>query len=127
MNSISKETVTAFIACENGWNQRYGFIINVDEIGFLVILQNNPQLCVSLFAPKSGNHIADFPLNEETFLQCSTKVKTRKMLLGYSDQIQKLIDKFGKEYLLKRDLEEYQKNILKFGKRPETITQSIYE
>jgi hypothetical protein len=127
MNSISKETVKTFIACKNGWNQRFGFIMNVDEIEFLVIPQTNPRLCVSFYAPRSGDHIVDFPLSEETLLQCNTKEKTRKMLLSYSDKIQKFISMCGKEHLLKRDLEKYQENILEFGKRPETVTQSIYE
>jgi hypothetical protein len=127
MSSISKETVKAFIACENGWNQRFGFVMNVDEIEFLVIPENRPGLYVSFFTPKSGDHIISFPLSETTLLQCNTKEKTREMLLSYSDKIQKFIDKYGKEYILEKDFEEYQKNILKFGERPQTITQSIYE
>ncbi|WP_281828263.1 hypothetical protein [Lactobacillus amylolyticus] len=127
MSSISKETVKAFIACENGWNQRFGFVMNVDKLDFLVVLQNKPQLCISLYGSKSGDHIVDFQASEEAFWRCDTKEKTRKMLLSYSGKIQKFIDKYGKEYILEKDFEEYQKNILKFGERPQTITQSICE
>jgi hypothetical protein len=127
MSSISKKTVKAFIACENGWNQRFGFVMNVDKLDFLVVPQNNPQLCISLYGSKSGDHIVDFQVSEEVFLRCDTKEKTREMLLSYSGKIQKFIDKYGKEYILEKDFEEYQKNILKFGERPQTITQSIYE
>lgn len=127
MSSISKETVKAFIACENGWNQRFGFVMNVDGIEFLVIPENRPGLYVSFFAPKSGDHIISFPLSETALLQCNTKEKTRKMLLNYSDMIQQFVINCGKERLLKRDLEEYKENISKFGERPETVTQSIYE